>query len=703
MHQETIFNTFYLIAIPILPLLGAMFNGFFGYRIQHRFGKFFVHFPAIIMVFISFVLSFVGFIKLASDSSVVALTAHGWQWMNIGILEVNLAFIMDRLSAVMCLTITFVGTLIHIYSTGYMKDDPGYWRFFAYLNLFMSSMLILVLADNFLVMFIGWEGVGLCSYLLIGFWYKDVNNAKAGIKAFIVNRIGDFGFVIGIFILFWTLAAIPGDQVSLIFHDLESSFHNQALREAFLSQAIFNIPAINLICIALFVGAMGKSAQIPLYVWLPDAMAGPTPVSALIHAATMVTAGVYMVARLHFLFALSQVAMTWVALFGAVTALFAATIGFFQYDIKKVLAYSTISQLGFMFIGVGVGAYSAGIFHLVTHAFFKGCLFLCAGSVIMGCHHEQDMRKMGGLRLYMPKTNLAYLIACVAIAGFPFFSGFFSKDEILYLAFINQNMVLPGLGKLIWVIGMIAALCTSYYMFRSYFMTFTGTYSGDASKIPVEQPKNITYVLLTLAFFSAVAGFIGLPEIFHAPNLFHSFLEPIFESSKDLLHFSHASHGLEWLLMGFSVMIAFLGAALAFHLYKDAKNPLPAKLLQSDQKLMRWAHRFVYNKYYIDEFYQLIFIKPVMGLQRLLNWVDARIIDALINLIGRAGKTVGFAAGAVDNKGVDGAVNATANTVFFTGIKILKLQSGRLRHYLGAALAGGIILVIVNYVFFSSG
>ncbi len=755
MANEFYYNSFYLIFIPLLPLIGAMINGFFGCLIQKKLDKFYIHFVAISTVAIAFVLSLVGFIKLAVDHSVSMIYANVWTFLSIGNLKVDVAFALDHLSAVMCLVITFVGSLIHIYSTGYMKDDDGYWRFFAYLNLFMSSMLVLVLADNFFVMFIGWEGVGLCSYLLIGFWYKDVNNAKAGIKAFIANRIGDAGFVVGIFLLFWTLASltlgggaihtskgaiytskgaiytssgaiytpkgaiytpkgaiytptkaiqVSHSYASMVFHDIEETLQQPSIQQAFVARTVLNIPAVTLICIALFIGAMGKSAQIPLYVWLPDAMAGPTPVSALIHAATMVTAGVYMVARLHFLFALSPFAMTWVALFGAVTALFAATIGFFQYDIKKVLAYSTISQLGFMFIGVGVGAYSAGIFHLVTHAFFKGCLFLCAGSVIIGCHHEQDMRKMGGLSLYMPKTNLAYLMACIAISGFPFFSGFFSKDEILYQAFINQNMAYPGIGILIWGIGMMAALCTAYYMFRSYFMTFTGAYRGDLSqspKIPCESPKSMTHVLFLLAFFSAVIGFIGMPEIFHVPNFFHHFLEPVFKSSKGLLHFSHTSHALEWLLMTVSVLLAFLGAYAAFVFYESAKNSLPDKLLVLENRAIKWGYRLVYNKYYIDELYHRTMINFVMTARLILNWIDQHIIDAMVNFAGFMGKLMGNAASIADSKAVDGVVNATANTVFTTGVNLIKIQTGRLRHYLGVALAGGVILVIVNYIFFN--
>lgn len=700
------YNSLYLALIPLLPLMGAMINGFSGIVIQAGPNKSFVHFTAVATVVLSFVLSSMGFAKLVLDPSVTAIHAHAWTFIATGRLTVDAAFIMDRLSAVMCLVVTFVGSLIHVYSIGYMKDDPGYRRFFAYLNLFMFSMLVLVLGDNFFIMFIGWEGVGLCSYLLIGFWYKDINNARAGMKAFVVNRIGDFGFVIGIFLLFWTLASLPSGSspaghASLVFHEIEETLMNPAIRQAFTENTLFHIPAITLICIALFVGAMGKSAQIPLYVWLPDAMAGPTPVSALIHAATMVTAGVYMVARLHFLFSLSSAAMTWVALFGAVTALFAAVIGFFQHDIKKVLAYSTISQLGFMFIGVGVGAYSAGIFHLVTHAFFKGCLFLCAGSVIMGCRHEQDMRKMGRLSLYMPKTNLAYLMACIAVSGFPFFSGFFSKDEILYQAFITKNMLYPGLGIFIWGIAVLAALCTAYYMFRSYFMVFTGPYRGDASHIPEEQSQTITFVILLLAFFSVVAGFLGIPEIFGMPNLFQDFLEPAFESSRPYLHFAHGSHSLEWLLMGVSVILAFGGAFMARLLYKDAVNPLPEKLLSLENKIIRQAYDLVYHKFYIDELYQGTAVRLVMTLRHIFNWMDQHIIDALVNLAALMGKLMGNAAGLADSKCVDGMVNAMADMVFSAGSGLVKIQTGRLRHYLGVALAGGGILVIVNYIFFT--
>jgi len=435
----------------------------------------------------------------------------------------------------MVLVITGIGALIHVFSIGYMADEPSYWRFFSYLNLFVFAMLLLVMGDNFAVMFFGWEGVGLASYLLISFWYTDPEKAAAGMKAFVANRFGDFGFLAGLLILFWGLGgawqarpdsglrntnyvpavelhgheadlnAVAGaataaqadalaprvDEVkvgpTMNFRELRDQLVIEAtgVKEHLLHSSLWGISLLTLIGMLLFVGAMGKSAQLPLYVWLPDAMAGPTPVSALIHAATMVTAGVYMVARLSFLFALSPSAMGWVALIGAATAMFAATIGFFQYDIKKVLAYSTVSQLGFMFIGVGVGAYWAGTYHLLTHAFFKACLFLGSGSVILGCHHEQDMRKMGGLAKHMPITRITYLAACWAIAGFPWMNGFYSKDEILWKAFTSEHLWLfghptPWLGPLIYVLGILTATGTSFYMFRSYYMTFTGEYRGGA-------------------------------------------------------------------------------------------------------------------------------------------------------------------------------------------------------------------------------
>jgi NADH-quinone oxidoreductase subunit L len=499
--------------IPAFPLIGSAINAFLGKPLQDRAGKRANHAIAITaMVLSCLVTELVFWTKMfPAGPHDRFLEDHLWTMWQSGALKVDLSFGIDPLSMTMTFIVTHVATLIHIYSTGYMADEPAYWRFFMWLNLFVFSMLLLVMGSNFVVMFFGWEGVGLCSYGLIGFWYEDIEKAKAAMKAFVVNRFGDFGFVIGLFILFWSLSGswapdtnkfVPERGLSgqvlgtdstspreidgirlgptMEFRELRNQVSEvrTGMAQRLGEMTFWGFPVLAVICICFFIGAAGKSAQIPLYVWLPDAMAGPTPVSALIHAATMVTAGVYMVARLNFLFALSPAAMTVVACTGCLTALFAASIGFFQYDIKKVLAYSTVSQLGFMFIGVGVGAYWAGIFHLMTHAFFKACLFLGSGSVILACHHEQDMRKMGGLREYTPTTRWTYLAACIAIAGFPVASGFYSKDEILWKAFTARGLLWPWMGPLIYFAGTIAALGTSFYMFRSYFMTFTGTYRG---------------------------------------------------------------------------------------------------------------------------------------------------------------------------------------------------------------------------------
>jgi NADH-quinone oxidoreductase subunit L len=514
----------YLWLIPLFPIIGATINALIGWKLQKVFGKKIVHRIAVTAMLLSFAVAVRAFLELRAlppDQRFLQDTL--WNLLTAGSMTVDLAFALDPLSMMMVLVITGIGSLIHVFSIGYMADEPAYWRFFSYLNLFVFAMLLLVMGDNFAVMFFGWEGVGLASYLLIAFWYTDPEKAKAGMKAFVANRFGDFGFIAGLLILFWALGgawaprsgplptyqpaaemnALAGaanaeqanalaprvDEVkvgpTLNFRELRDQVVIEAtgVKERLLNEKLWGISVLTLIGMLLFVGAMGKSAQLPLYVWLPDAMAGPTPVSALIHAATMVTAGVYMVARLNFLFALSPSAMGWVALIGALTAIFAASIGFFQYDIKKVLAYSTVSQLGFMFIGVGVGTYWAGSYHLLTHAFFKATLFLGSGSVILGCHHEQDMRKMGGLKKHMPITRWTYLLACIAIAGFPVMNGFYSKDEILYKAFTSHHLALfgvptPWLGPVIYLVGIIAATGTAFYMYRSYYMTFTGEYRG---------------------------------------------------------------------------------------------------------------------------------------------------------------------------------------------------------------------------------
>ena len=530
-----------LALLPLFPLIGAMINGFFGARIQRGMGKAPVHVVAITASALSAVVAWILFFQLVGlPAEARAFSWVGWDWIVIGFVDARFAFWVDPLTALMLLIITTIGTLIHIYSVGYMADEPAYWRFFSYLNLFVTMMLILVLGDSFLLMFVGWEGVGLASYLLIGFYYKDLANAGAGMKAFIVNRFGDACFVIGLFFLFWgmqggwalptaadgkslqgeapiwaplmpeylpdgdalaaedalgvfaptpAITTVDAPKATLTFPKLAKIFEDKTRREEITSRTVMGVPLMFAVCVLFFLGATAKSAQIPFYVWLPDAMAGPTPVSALIHAATMVTAGVYMIARLNFLYILSPGACTVVGLTGAATALFAASMGLFQYDIKKVLAYSTVSQLGFMFVGVGTGAYWAGVFHLLTHACFKACLFLGSGSVILGCHHEQDMRRMGGLAKYMPRTFRSYQFACLAIAGFPVFAGFCSKDEILWKA-ISSGAVMPGANFAIYGMSLIAAGFTAFYMYRSYYMTFSGEYRGNDTPIPDPYPAD---------------------------------------------------------------------------------------------------------------------------------------------------------------------------------------------------------------------
>src|SRR5689334_22335285 len=458
--------------IVLLPLAGAAVNFLAGAGLQRRLGKRAISLVGCGTVAAAFALALYAWARLLERAPADRfMLDHLWRWIHVGSLRLEIALWLDPLSMLMVLIVTGVGGLIHIYSTGYMHEDESYWRFFGWLNLFTFAMLVLVLADNLWLMFVGWEGVGLCSFALIGFWYKDFANTTAGNKAFIVNRVGDWAFVVALYSLFSGLGRVG--HPTLVIREVAHWAPALAGAPGYLGMSL-----VTFVTLLLFAGATGKSAQIPLHVWLPDAMAGPTPVSALIHAATMVTAGVYMVARLNFLFSMAPAAMTVVATVGALTAIFAASIGFFQYDIKKVLAYSTVSQLGFMFIGVGVGAYWAGAYHLLTHAFFKATLFLGSGSVILGCHHEQDMRRMGGLKKHMPITRWTYLIACWAIAGFPWASGFYSKDEILWKAFTSGHLELfgvatPWLGQLIYLAGIVTATGTSFYMFRSYYMTFT--------------------------------------------------------------------------------------------------------------------------------------------------------------------------------------------------------------------------------------
>lgn len=600
-----------LIYLTVLfPLLGFLFNGLFGPRIKNEKLIGIVGSGAIGLSFIVVVGAFFETLALPVDQRLNIVTI--FQWIAVAGLNISFSYQVDQLSLVMSLIVTGVGFIIHVYSIGYMHGDKSFWRFFAYLNLFIFAMMNLVLADNFLLLFLGWEGVGLCSYLLIGFWYdrkfEKSTTSAAGLKAFIVNRIGDFGFLLGMFLIYSTFG-------TLVFTDVFSRAVSFAVPEHIFV----------LIAIFLFIGATGKSAQIPLLVWLPDAMAGPTPVSALIHAATMVTAGVYMVARCSIIYASAPAAMMVVAVIGVFTAFFAATIGLVQNDIKKVLAYSTVSQLGYMFLALGAGAFSAGIFHVMTHAFFKALLFLGAGSVIHSMHEQQDIRQYGGLKKYMPLTYGTFLVAAVAISGIPPLSGFFSKDEILWYSFTN-------LGFVFWLIGLLTAIMTAFYMFRLYFMTFEGKEKFDHHKThPHESPKLMTIPLIVLAVLSAIGGFIGIPEIFSGEhgNLFHTWLAPVFKTAEmKLMHFGGHSHFEELLLMIISVVAA--AGAIFYARYVYLKKP---EVAQKTASRFKGAYNILLNKYFLDEAYDATIVNPIVKGSENFLWkiADNKIIDGLIN------------------------------------------------------------------------
>ncbi len=611
----------YIFLIPLFPLIGFIINGLFG----RWLGKGVVSFLGCMTIGFSFIVSFFTWIELKSlpvENRVLEQVL--WNWLTVGDLKMQLALMIDPLSMLMILVVTGVGFLIHIYSTGYMAHDESYWRYFSYLNMFVFFMSMLVLGANYMVMFVGWEGVGLASYLLIGFWYKGNENADAGKKAFIVNRIGDFGFVLGLFLIYITFGSLSYMDV---FPKALEMFHGGELA--------FNSGVLVAICLLLFVGATGKSAQIPLYTWLPDAMAGPTPVSALIHAATMVTAGVYMVARSNILYSLAPDALLVVGIIAALTAFFAATMGVLQYDIKKILAYSTVSQLGYMFIGVGVTAYWSGIFHLMTHAFFKACLFLCAGSVIHAMSDEQDIRKMGGLAGKMPITYLTMLIATIAIAGIPPFAGFFSKDEILWRAFTFPYY--PVIGKIIWVTGTIGAGITAFYMFRLIFLTFHGEFRGteEQKKHLHESPFSMTLPLMILALLSFAGGWLGVPHVIgerlgHFPNILEQWLHPVFAASEEIVEkmavVPNYPVAVEWGLMAFSVAVATAGICIAWYIYMRRGADLPQQLAQEYAPL----YQLIHNKYYLDEVYDYMVVKPVYYLSIVL-WkvVDAFMIDGI--------------------------------------------------------------------------
>jgi NADH-quinone oxidoreductase subunit L len=600
-------NTLWL--IPLLPFLGFLLNGLFGKRL----GKGFVTAVALLASFGAAVAGTIAVVQYhAAYPTGERHVDIVYNWISSGSIGTDLAFQLDPLSVVMLMVVTWVGFLIHLYSVGYMAHEHGYGRYFAYLNLFLSEMLILILGSSYLLMFVGWEGVGLCSYLLIGFYYETDYAPAAGKKAFVVNRIGDFGFLIAMFLMFAYFGSVDFAKVSQI-----------------AAAGGVQHWLLTAICLLLFLGACGKSAQIPLYVWLPDAMAGPTPVSALIHAATMVTAGVYMVVRSNALYRLAPGAMMVVALVGAVTALFAATIGIRQWDIKKVLAYSTVSQLGFMFIGVGVGAFTAGVFHLITHAFFKACLFLGSGSVIHAMSGEQDMRKMGGLKSKIPITFWTFAIATYAIAGFPPFAGFFSKDEILASALNNPYFPKP-FSWLIWSLGTLAAFCTAYYMYRLVYMTFFGTFRGSHEQEHHlhESPATMTIPLIVLAALSAVGGAIlGWP---HHHFLAH-WLAPIFPEIQGVPEAQYEiSPNVEYVLMFVSSAIALAGWWLARTRFRDRGLDADDQFAQR----MPAVARGMENKWYVDEFYGATIVRPLEGFSRFLwKGIDA-LIDGLIALLG---------------------------------------------------------------------
>lgn len=592
-----------LMSILILsPFVGFLINGL-RYKKHNYLVAGTIATSAVFISFISAVFLVVDLLGLPADSRRVAVTF--FEWIRVANLSVDAGFVVDQISAIMILIITGVGSLIHLFSVGYMHHDKGVAKYFAYLNLFIFNMLLLVLGDNLLVMFVGWEGVGLCSYLLIGFWFTDETKAAAGMKAFVTNRVGDAAFLLGMFILFLTFGTLNFSELNaLVPAAAETSW----------------LGAITLGTLFLFVGATGKSAQIPLYIWLPDAMAGPTPVSALIHAATMVTAGVYMIVRLNPMFMMAPNTMMIIAIIGAATAVMAATIGMTQWDIKKVLAYSTVSQLGYMFLACGVGAFGAAMFHLMTHAFFKALMFLGSGSVIHAMHEEQDIRKMGALKKYLPITHFTFLLGWLAIIGIPPFSGFFSKDEILWMSFHS-----PLGHPVLWAAGALGATLTAFYMTRLMCLTFWGASRVPKGTHPHESPITMTIPLVVLGVLSVIGGWIGIPHIVsdflgHLPNVWEEWLHPMI---KEVPNMGPADASLEWALIATSVGLASISALVAYHMY--VRKPGSASRVAD---AMGPAYKIVYNKYFIDEAYFAAIINPlVKGSRALWYYVDVNFID----------------------------------------------------------------------------
>ncbi|MFD2743313.1 MULTISPECIES: NADH-quinone oxidoreductase subunit L [Sphingobacterium] len=592
--------------VPLLPLLGFVFIGTLRNFLPHWLVSL-IGCGTVLAAFAASITLFGEVYRARMVGGTGVMTQELFTWISVSDFQVSFRFLVDPLSAIMLLIVTGIGFLIHLYSTSYMHKDPGFAKFFSYLNLFIFFMLLLVLGSNYLVMFIGWEGVGLCSYLLIGFWYKNTNYAKAAKKAFVMNRIGDLGFLIALFFMiahFGTLefAGVLGQAKLMVSGDV----------------------TLLIITLLLFVAATGKSAQIPLFTWLPDAMAGPTPVSALIHAATMVTAGIYMIARSNIMFTLSPITMQVIAIVGVATAVVAAFIALTQNDIKKVLAYSTVSQLGYMFLGLGVGAFTGAFFHVLTHAFFKALLFLGAGSVIHAMSDEQDMRKMGGLRKALPIAFATMLIGTIAIAGIPPFAGFFSKDEILAYAFVEN--------PIFWVLGLAGALMTAFYMFRLLFMTFSGDFRGtQLQKSHLhESPWPMTVALIILAVLSVLGGMLNVPEALQGHHWLANFLSPVFADSAAVSVPFHLDHTTEYLLMGISTVAALAMALLAYKRY--VKSEARPEQLTTDRGLL---YRLSYHKLYVDEAYAMLITKPLNNLADIFKKVDVKLVDGLVNRVGK--------------------------------------------------------------------
>jgi NADH-quinone oxidoreductase subunit L len=676
----------YIWLIPTLPLAGSALIGLLGLITMRstgqKPGKRTVSVIALASVGLAFVLSVLLVYQLFAVEHKELFSIDLFTWLRAGSLplsdgglagfEVPWGYQLDPLSAVMVLVVTGVGFLIHIYSTGYMWDDSGYYRFFSYLNLFMFAMLTLVLANNFVMMFVGWEGVGLCSYLLIGFYFDKKSAGDAGKKAFIVNRIGDAGFILGMMLVFVHFGSLR----------FEAVFEKAA---ALPVQSGHDYLFWATLC--FFIGACGKSAQIPLYVWLPDAMEGPTPVSALIHAATMVTAGVYMVCRSNALFSRAPETLMIVAVVGSLTALFAATIGFTQTDIKRVLAYSTVSQLGYMFAALGVGAFTGGIFHLMTHAFFKALLFLGSGSVIMAMHHEQDMMKMGGLKKHLPWTYWTMLFGTVAIAGIPPFAGFFSKDEILWRAWSNGHPI-------IWFMLWCGAGMTAFYMFRLLFLTFWGEERmDDHTRHHIhESPRNVVYPLAALAVLSTIGGFVGFPGWTGISNKFEHFLEPVLRLPESTAPAAHHSAGQEFLFTALSVAIAAAGIYMAYRFYV-----IHPDLADRVTQKIKGLHRLVYRKYYVDEIYDALFVNRTKDLGRACFFVDSRFVDGTVNGTAAATRGTATLSRLFDTYVVDGLVNL----VGWVNMKLNRIatsfQTGLVQRYALAAVVGLIAFVLIYF------